>query len=108
MTSAGRYGWFTDRKGYRYVDRHPVGRALAADPGIGARASGARSSPTTREPDCCLVNHYAATARMGLHRDADEAGLLLAGPLDQPRRPGASSAWAAPARKDPTASVLLE
>ena len=25
MTSAGRYGWYTDRKGYRYVDRHPAG-----------------------------------------------------------------------------------
>ena len=23
MTSAGRYGWFSDRSGYRYADRHP-------------------------------------------------------------------------------------
>ena len=25
MTAAGRYGWFSDRRGYRYVDRHPGG-----------------------------------------------------------------------------------
>ena len=25
MTSAGRFGWFSDRRGYRYADRHPDG-----------------------------------------------------------------------------------
>ena len=25
MTSAGKYGWFSDRKGYRYVPQHPSG-----------------------------------------------------------------------------------
>ena len=38
MTSAGRCGWVSDRRGYRYEARHPVGRALAADPGARPRA----------------------------------------------------------------------
>ena len=25
MTSAGRYGWFSDQSGYRYTPRHPSG-----------------------------------------------------------------------------------
>ena len=72
MTSAGRYGWFTDRKRLPLHRPPPLGRALAADPAPRCSRSGARWSRTARDPDCCLVNHYAATARMGLHRDADE------------------------------------
>lgn len=72
MTSAGKYGWFTDRKGYRYIDRHPSGVPWPAIPQAvlelwRAMIDGARM------PDCCLVNYYAQNARMGLHRDADEA-----------------------------------
>jgi alkylated DNA repair protein (DNA oxidative demethylase) len=26
-----------------------------------------------RDPDCCLINYYDAGARMGMHRDSDEA-----------------------------------
>ena len=56
MTSAGRYGWFTDRSGYRYVDRHPSGVALAADPAVGprrlarARLADARPRLLPRQP----------------------------------------------------------
>src|SRR5690606_16473414 len=32
MTSAGRLGWFADRSGYRYVDRHPGGQPWPAIP----------------------------------------------------------------------------
>jgi alkylated DNA repair protein (DNA oxidative demethylase) len=53
------------------------------------------------------VNHYGAKARMGLHRDADEADFswpVLSISLGDPGlfRVGG------PARSDPTASVLLE
>lgn len=72
MTSAGRYGWVTDRRGYRYEARHPDGLIWPAIPQSvlavwRALASGAR------DPDCCLVNHYTGAARMGLHQDRDEA-----------------------------------
>ena len=62
---------------------------------------------TEREPDCCLVNHYTANARMGQHRDADEADFswpVLSISLGDPAlfRMGGVS------RKDPTVSLELE
>ena len=58
-------------------------------------------------PDCCLVNRYGPTARMGLHRDADEqdfAWPVLSISLGDPAvfRIGGRR------RSDPTTSVLLE
>ena len=58
--------------------------------------SGARWSPPTRDPDCCLVNFYGPTRPHGPAPRRRRGGLRLAGALDQPRRPRASSAWAAP------------
>ena len=72
MTSAGKYGWYSDRRGYRYVDRHPQGTVWPAIPQsilrIWSDYAGAG-----RAPDCCLINHYAEGAKMGLHQDRDEA-----------------------------------
>ena len=71
MTSAGRYGWFTDRKGYRYVDRHPDGQPWPPIPASvlavwrALVSAGARSRLLPRQ----LLPRQA---RMGLHRDADE------------------------------------
>ncbi len=74
MTSAGRLGWLTDRQGYRYAGKHPSGRPWPPIPAsimaVWHQVSGCR-----REPDSCLVNHYADGARMGMHQDADEAEL---------------------------------
>jgi alkylated DNA repair protein (DNA oxidative demethylase) len=106
MTSAGKYGWFTDRKGYRYVDRHPSGTPWPAIPGS-VLAIWRDMVSADRDPDCCLVNWYRAKARMGLHRDADEADYswpVLSISLGDPglfRMGGV-------ARSDPTASILLE
>jgi len=72
MTSAGRLGWVSDRRGYRYSETHPSGSAWPAIPApvleIWRAVSGA-----TRAPECCLINFYGETARMGLHQDRDEA-----------------------------------
>lgn len=72
MTSAGRYGWFSDRRGYRYVDRHPSGSDW---PPIPATVLSIWDAVTglDRRPDCCLINFYGDGARMGLHQDRDEA-----------------------------------
>lgn len=72
MTSAGKYGWYSDRKGYRYADRHPEGGGW---PPIPARVLAIWRGlvGTGRDPDCCLVNFYGEGARMGLHQDRDEA-----------------------------------
>src|SRR6056297_2256851 len=72
MTAAGKYGWVSDRRGYRYEPCHPAGGEW---PSIPARVLEIWQALTglEREPDCCLINHYAEGARMGLHQDRDEA-----------------------------------
>ena len=72
MTSAGTYGWITDRRGYRYEPAHPNGSAWPAIPAsvldVWQKVSG-----SARTPDSCLINFYKGDARMGLHQDKDEA-----------------------------------
>ena len=106
MTSAGKYGWFTDRSGYRYVERHPSGVAWPAIPSSVLDVWRALV-PGDRLPDCCLVNWYGPTARMGMHRDADEADFgwpVVSISLGDPAvfRIGGLG------RKDPAQTVLLE
>lgn len=72
MTAAGRYGWFSDRAGYRYIPSHPSGTPWPPIPEAVLAIWRALIS-AERVPDCCLVNFYADAARMGLHQDRDEA-----------------------------------
>lgn len=71
MTSAGRVGWITDARGYRYEAKHPQGMPWPPIPdsvlGVWREVTG-----LSRDPDCCLVNYYDSTAKMGLHQDRDE------------------------------------
>lgn len=71
MTSAGRYGWVSDRSGYRYSKVHPDGMVWPDIPDpvldVWNQVSG-----STRAPECCLINFYGEGARMGLHQDRDE------------------------------------
>lgn len=74
MSNAGRFGWYSDREqGYRYIERHPVtGRPWPAIPepvlDVWRAVAG-----YGHEPECCLINLYRDTAKMGLHQDCDEA-----------------------------------
>ena len=72
MTAAGRFGWVSDRRGYRYEARHPGGPAWPPIPPL-ALALWRAVAPEARAPECCLVNFYGEGARMGLHQDRDEA-----------------------------------
>jgi DNA oxidative demethylase len=76
MTSAGRYGWITDRAGYRYERRHPSGVNW---PPIPASVLDLWRSlaDVSRGPDSCLVNFYGDGARMGMHQDRDEADFAM-------------------------------
>jgi DNA oxidative demethylase len=106
MTAAGKYGWFTDRRGYRYVDRHPEGQPWPPIP-ASVLAVWRHFGSRERDPDCCLVNHYVGTARMGLHRDADEADFswpVVSISLGDPGR----FRMGGLERGDPTRSVMLE
>lgn len=73
MTNAGRFGWISDRGGYRYAERHPgTGRPWPPIPDeIFDLWREVVEYPAP--PECCLVNYYAHSARMGLHQDRDEA-----------------------------------
>lgn len=72
MTSAGKYGWYADRQGYRYERRHPQGGEWPPIPDTVLRIWRQLVSDL-RGPDCCLLNFYGAGARMGMHQDRDEA-----------------------------------
>ena len=73
MTNCGPLGWVTDaERGYRYQATHPETGApwppipeimLAAWRGLGGYP---------HPPEACLINFYAADARLGLHQDKDE------------------------------------
>jgi alkylated DNA repair protein (DNA oxidative demethylase) len=76
MTNCGALGWVTDRTGYRYDSRDPAnGRPWPALPPAFAELA-AKAASQARfggfVPDACLVNRYAAGARMSLHQDKDE------------------------------------
>jgi alkylated DNA repair protein (DNA oxidative demethylase) len=74
MTAAGRFGWISDRRGYRYERRHPIGMDWPPIPS--ALIDLWRTVvPSARDPECCLVNFYGEGSRMGLHQDRDEADL---------------------------------
>lgn len=76
MTNCGRLGWLTDAAGgYRYEAEHPV--TGLAWPAMPARllAIWRDVVPGAAEPEACLVNWYGPEAKLGLHRDQDEADL---------------------------------
>lgn len=73
MTGLGPLGWITDAGGYRYEPRHPLtGRPWPPMPDI-LLALWADLADAAVPADACLVNLYREGARMGLHRDEDEA-----------------------------------
>ncbi|KAF0676374.1 alpha-ketoglutarate-dependent dioxygenase AlkB family protein [Profundibacterium mesophilum] len=71
MTSAGKFGWVSDRRGYRYEPCHPAGMPWPPIPPAILRIWNALSG-SDRQPESCLVNFYGEGARMGLHQDRDE------------------------------------
>lgn len=75
-SSCGDYGWVSDRYGYRYSEQDPLcGQPWPAMPPRWqqlAAAAAACAGFAGFVPDSCLINRYAAGARMGLHQDKDE------------------------------------
>jgi alkylated DNA repair protein (DNA oxidative demethylase) len=72
MTNCGSLGWVSDERGYRYQPLHPeTGEPWPLLPAplldLWTELSG-----YPHPPEACLVNFYAAGARMGLHQDRDE------------------------------------
>lgn len=76
LTNAGRAGWDSDSRGYRYAAVDPQsGKPWPALPPawrtLASTAAAAAGYPRF-EPDCCLINRYAIGARMGAHQDRNE------------------------------------
>ena len=76
MTNCGRVGWVSDRTGYRYDAADPDSGApwptmptAFLDLAVRAAAEGGFAQ---YDPDACLINRYAAGAKLSLHRDRDE------------------------------------
>jgi DNA oxidative demethylase len=77
VTSCGTVGWFSDRDGFRYLDKHPeTHRPWAAMPEEFlqlAQQAAACAGEKDYLPDTCLINFYPAqTGRLGLHVDDTE------------------------------------
>jgi alkylated DNA repair protein (DNA oxidative demethylase) len=73
MTNCGPLGWLTDQeRGYRYQPTHPVtGRPWPPLPQM-LLDLWDKVADYPAPPEACLVNYYAADAKMGLHQDKDE------------------------------------
>lgn len=74
-TSAGQYGWLSDRKGYRYEEQHPVTKTnfppmpkMISDIAIQA----AEFADESIIPESALINWYAEDGKLGLHVDKTE------------------------------------
>lgn len=73
MTGLGQLSWVTDARGYRYEPAHPLtGQAWPAMPKV-LLDLWTELADAAVPPDSCLVNRYGDRAKMGLHRDEDEA-----------------------------------
>jgi DNA oxidative demethylase len=73
MSNCGALGWISDERGYRYAPVHP--ETAQPWPPIPAQliALWTELAMYPAPPDACLINYYAADAKMGLHQDRDEA-----------------------------------
>lgn len=76
MSNCGAVGWWSDAKGYRYQASCPgTGRPWPPIPETFRKAVADAAADTpwpSFDPDACLINFYAAGAKMGLHQDKDE------------------------------------
>ena len=106
MTNCGRLGWVADRASYRYIASHPdTGLPWPAIPPLATEAW-SDICPAAPAPEACLINYYAAGARMGLHQDRDEDD-LAAPVLSLTLGDTCVFRYGGTARRDPTRSLKL-
>jgi DNA oxidative demethylase len=76
MTNTGRFGWVSDRTGYRYDPIDPdSGKPWPPMPAefldLASRAAAAGGFDDYN-PDVCLINRYVPGSKLGMHQDRDE------------------------------------
>ena len=111
MTNCGRVGWVSDSRGYRYDPLDPQSSQpwpsmphAFLDLAAGAAAAGGFAS---YDPDACLINRYAAGAKLSLHQDRDENDRwapIVSVSLGLP----AVFLWGGKRRSDPVRRLTLE
>ncbi|MBV9401581.1 MAG: DNA oxidative demethylase AlkB [Bryobacterales bacterium] len=111
MTNCGRVGWVSDRTGYRYDPNDPdTGAHWRAMPELFldlAQRAAAEAGFANYDPDACLINRYAAGAKLGLHQDRDEndpVSPIVSVSLGLP----ATFMWGGKRRSDPVRRMRLE
>ena len=74
MSNCGSLGWVTDKqRGYRYQPAHPVtGKPWPPMPAA-LLALWRDLAGYPHPPEACLINIYQGKAKMGQHKDSDEA-----------------------------------
>jgi len=107
MSNCGALGWVSDESGYRYQPAHPAtGRAWPKMPPRLVELW-MRLAPGAPPPEACLINLYAAKAKMGLHQDRDEQD-LAAPVVSLSLGDTALFRLGGTARSDPTRSIRLQ
>jgi DNA oxidative demethylase len=111
MTNCGRVGWVSDRTGYRYDAVDPdSGRHWPAMPPsfleVAVKAAEEAGFAAYR-PDACLINRYAAGAKLGLHQDKDEQD-AWAPIVSVSLGLAATFLWGGKRRSDPVRRLRLE
>lgn len=80
MTNCGALGWVSDASGYRYTSQDPLTDLRWPTMPLAflalARDAAAQVGFLDFTPDACLVNRYVPGARLTLHQDMNERGLL--------------------------------
>lgn len=111
MTNCGALGWVSDGRGYRYDALDPIsGRPWPPLPGslrTLALAAAERAGYAGFVPDACLINRYAAGARLSMHQDRDEKDLrapIVSVSLGLP----ATFQWGGSERADKPRKVALQ
>lgn len=79
MTSCGKYGWVSDRFGYRYTENHPQTKEpWAKMPDLISSLAKTFAGMVDEHdyvPETCLINYYKKNGKLGLHQDNSEFNL---------------------------------
>ena len=74
-TSAGQFGWLSDKKGFRYETHHPeTGLPFPPMPDLirDIAIDAAAQYDLSIRPESALINWYEADSKLGLHQDKTE------------------------------------
>ena len=73
ITNAGKWGWSSDIKGYKYINSHPKTGRLWPEIPLLLKQIWRTYTGLKIEPNSCLINLYEnLNSTLGLHQDKDE------------------------------------